>query len=163
MRRVALAIGLVVTVIGCSSAGSNGPQAPELTDAFPCGFGFYLSDAEQSAGLFISYVDFEGARAGEVIDSARLPGDGWRAEYQTGTDLFANWCDDVMEPGEPVPVIEEVWRVTGNLEVTGLPAAGQCGRATAELTDIEADNGDGDTISLGDYSVVNDSWGCFAG
>jgi hypothetical protein len=85
------------------------------------------------------------------------------SELQFGADLFANWCDDVLEPGEPEPVTDEVWRVSGTLDITSLPAAGECGPAEGTLIGAVARTEDGDEIVLGDLDLQNDSWGCFAG
>jgi hypothetical protein len=156
-------IGLCLTLAACSAIGSTDTPTPELTEEYGCGYGFYVGSADQTAGLFLQYEDFEGAQSGEVAVSSQIPGGSWNAELRFGADLFSNWCDDVIEPGEPEVVVEETWEVSGHVEIVDLPGAGQCGPATAELSGLTARNGDGDVIPLGDYEVQNESWGCLAG
>jgi hypothetical protein len=92
----------------------------------------------------------------------RLPTEGWNAELRFGADLFANRCDDVMEPGEPEPVVDEVWQVSGDLELIELPA-GECGPARGMLREGMAHSEDGENIALGTLDLSNETWGCFAG
>jgi hypothetical protein len=104
-----------------------------------------------------------GAMAGDVVETADLPSESWRAVLDEGSDLFANWCDDVLEPDEPTPEVVETWEVSGSIEVLSLPEAGQCGPATARFTDLVATDSQGATMSLGDLEVTNEAWGCLAG
>lgn len=150
---------LVLAACGLSPVES----APELTETHHCGYGFYIGDVDQTWALKITYQDFEAAQAGEVPQESALSDETWSAELEAGQDLFANWCDDVLEPDEPTPEVREVWGVSGDIEVTGLPDPGVCGPATANLTSLEASNDNGDVISLGDLDVGNEFWGCFAG
>lgn len=161
MRRTLAGIAVVLSVTACTGSGSRTPDPPELSEVYGCGHGFYLGTPDQTAGLFlISQSGF-----GEEVPAGRhqLPSDAWVSELQFGADLFANWCDDVMEPGEPEPVTDEVWQVSGTLDITSLPTPGECGPATGTLTGAVARNDIGDEIPLGDIELVNDSWGCFAG
>ncbi len=153
---------LALTACG-GPTSSPGDSAPDLTEAHHCGYGFYVGDVDQNWALKITYRDFEAAQAGEVPRESALADDTWSAELEAGRDLFANWCDDVLEPDEPTPEVEEVWEVSGDIEVTGLPDPGGCGPATANLIGLEARNDNGDVISLGDLDVGNEFWGCFAG
>lgn len=163
MRIRTIVIALGVAAVACAPAGSTGPESPDLDEEHGCGYGFYLGNASQTAGLLLDYVDRAGAGVGDVVKSARLSDRAWQAELRFGSDLFANWCDDVIEPEEPEPVIDEVWRVSGQIHVTGLPPAGRCGPASATLSDLVARNAEGEVISLGDLEVENEAWGCFAG
>jgi hypothetical protein len=161
--RISTIIALGVAAVACAPAGSTGPGSPDLSEEYGCGYGFYLGNASQTAGLLLNYVDFAEAGVGDVVRSAQLTDRAWQAELRFGSDLFANWCDDVIEPGEPEPVIDEVWRVSGQIDVTGLPPAGQCGPASATLSGLTARNAEGEVIPLGDLEVENQAWGCFAG
>lgn len=150
---------MVISFVACSgSAGAPGP--PELTQAYGCGHGFYLGDEPQSVGLFI----WSDAGYGESMHTGTygLPADGWTAELRFGTDLFANWCDDVVEPGEPEPIVNEIWEVGGVFELIELPA-GECGPARGTLVEGTARAGDGEEIALGNVELSNETWGCFAG
>lgn len=155
---------LMAAVVALGACGeTSSPSPPQLTEPHHCGYGFYIGDVDQAWALKITYQDFEAAQAGEVPSESELSGDTWSAKLEAGQDLFANWCDDVLEPGEPTPEVREVWEVSGDIEVTGLPEPGECGPATAHLTGLEARNDDGDVIALGDLDVGNEFWGCFAG
>lgn len=161
MKHAIVGIALIVSVAACTPGSAETTDPPQLTDEYGCGHGFYLGAPDQTAGLFlISQSGF-----GESIPTGthQLPSDDWVSELQFGADLFANWCDDVLEPGEPEQVTDEVWRVSGTLEITALPVAGECGLATGTLTGAVARTESGDEIVLGDIDLQNDSWGCFAG
>ncbi|HUG08511.1 MAG TPA: hypothetical protein VMP13_06415 [Acidimicrobiia bacterium] len=162
MKATLVCLGLFLVTVGCSQDTSAPTQTPELTEEHGCGIGFYLGNRDQTAGLFITFNDFEAAQSGDVPESS-LEDDVWRAELQFGSDPFATWCDDVLEPGEPIPEIDETWTVTGTIEITELPPAGDCGPAAARLMSLEAQGEDGETLTLGDFEVANGFWGCFAG
>ncbi len=154
----------ILCALALAACGSSpGEAAPELTEAHHCGYGFYVGAVDQNWALKITYQDFEAAQAGEVPRESALSDDAWSAQLEAGKDLFANWCDDVLEPDEPTPEVDDIWEVSGDIEVTGLPNPGGCGPATAKLTGLEARSDDGDVISLGDLDVRNEFWGCFAG
>ena len=156
VRKLVLA---AVVLAGCAGAAST---PPDLTDAYGCGHGFYLGTSDQTAGLFLlTNLDMtEGATASGTF---QVPGDEWTGELTFGRDLFSNWCDDVIEPGEPEPVVEETWPVEGVLQVVSLPPGAQCGEARARLQQAVAIGSDGRRLDLGDIDLVNESWGCFAG
>lgn len=152
-----------MALAACSGLGSESPDPPEFSQQHDCGYGFYAGTEDETAGLFIDFTDFEAAQAGEVPDMAQLSTGSWQADLQFGADLFANWCDDVLEPDEPTPEVEEVWEVTGTIEIMELPSAGECGPATGRLTDVVAHGPDDETLVLGELDVTNEFWGCFAG
>ena len=162
MRKGILLIGALVALSACSSGGDTGPEPVELTEEYGCGFGFYASNEDQTTGLVLTYQDFDGAWAGNVSRSGQIDA-AWDAQLQFGTDLFANWCDDVLEPDEPTPEVESSWTLTGEIEVTDLPAAGQCGEAVASLHDVTAHGPVDQVLELGDLTITNTAWGCFAG
>ena len=162
MRKGIVLFGVLVALTACSGDDESGPEQVELTEEYACGFGFYAGNQDQTTGLMISYRDFDGAWAGTVARSGQLDA-AWDADLQFGTDLFANWCDDVLEEGEPTPEVEAAWSVSGQMEVTELPPAGQCGQAVARLTDLVATGPADQTLDLGDLTITNTAWGCFAG
>ena len=161
MKRALVGLVLTLLVAACTADGGVTTDPPELTDAYGCGHGFYLGAPDQSAGLFL--ISQNGFGDEVPAGTHQLPSEAWVSELQFGTDLFANWCDDVMEPGEPEPVTEEIWLVSGRLEISSLPAPGECGPASGSLTGAVARNEAGEEIPLGDIDLTNDSWGCFAG
>lgn len=163
MRKTTIALSLLLVATACGPEPSASPEPPPLTEQYGCGFGFYLGSSDETAGLFVHFEDFEAAQAGQVPPSSELAGEAWRAQLQFGSDLFANWCDDVLEPDESTPEIDETWDVTGTIDIIDLADPGGCGPATARLGDVEARSPDGEVATLGDFDVVNEFWGCFAG
>lgn len=164
MRTASVVISLILVTTACGPTASNPPEAPQLTEEYGCGFGFYLGNVDQTAGLFIALSDFDVGQSGDVPESSSLSDDIWRSQLQFGADLFANWCDDVIEPGEPEPEITETWNVSGTIEILELPEPGTCGPARALLADVEAHSPDDDEVlALGDFDAENGFWGCFAG
>ena len=81
------------------------------------------------------------------------------AEVQFGTDLMANWCDDVVETDEPEARVDERWTIVGGTVTITLRRA----RATGELRDIVARTADGREYPLGNATITNTAWGQFAG
>lgn len=152
---------IVLAVVACSGEGATGPEPKQLTEDYGCGYGFYVSDEEQSVGLFVEYTDFVGAENGVVVNGSL--GDAWHADLRFGQDLFANWCDDVLEEGEPIPRVDESWTVEGEIEVLERPPANTCGPARAMVTGLVATSPGGDNWVLGDSEISNEFWGCFAG
>lgn len=153
----------LIVLAGCGTWDGGPGEPPRLTEAHDCGYGFYLGNVDQTRALKITFQDFEAAQAGEVPEQSALSDDVWSAELEGGQDLFANWCDDVLEPDEPTPEVREVWQVSGAIEIAELPPAGECGPAAATLTGLEAHNDEGEIISLGDLEIENEFWGCIAG
>jgi hypothetical protein len=163
MRRASIGLSLCIVLAGCAWGGTEGQGAPNLTEQYDCGFGFYAGNTDQTVGLIITYADFAAAQNGNVPETSQLTDEVWQAELQFGSDLFSNWCDDVLEPFEPTPEVTETWHVSGKIEIVELPSAGQGGAATALLTGMAAQGPDGETLSLDDMEIVNEFWGTFAG
>lgn len=163
MKLGAMLVTAAVMTTGCATGQPSATPAPDLTVSHGCGYGFWVGDESQNARLMLEYADYDGASSGDVLETSQLTDPVWRAELDFGRDLFANWCDDVVEPGEPTPVVNELWRVSGSIDITMLPPAGECGPASANLTGAVARNADGEEIPLGDIELANESWGCFAG
>jgi hypothetical protein len=83
------------------------------------------------------------------------------AEVQMGSDLFANWCDDVMEEGEPIPVVDSVWSVvTGTLTVA---EADSPNARQGVLEDVVIESPAGDRVEIAAIVVTNDGYGLFVG
>lgn len=162
MKRTLLALVAMALIAGCGSDDGGATPTPELTEQYACGYGFYASNPEQTVGLFIEFSDFEAARNGDIPETSQLDEDTWNARLEFGTDLFANWCDDVLEPGEPTPEVGETWQLSGTIEIDELPASGQ-GRAAATLTGVEAYGPNNELIAFDVFQVENEFWGTFAG
>jgi hypothetical protein len=162
MKRALIVLVAMVLVAGCGSEDDEGTPAPELTEQYSCGYGFYASNSEQTVGLLIEFSDFEAARNGDVPEISQLDEGTWNARLEFGTDLFANWCDDVLEPGEPTPEVGETWQVSGTIEIDELPESGQ-GLASATLTGVEANGPNNELIAFDVFEIENQFWGTFAG
>jgi len=164
MKRSVLSLailGVLLTSCGATAEPDNAEIASqaELTEFWGCGFGFAASNVEQTVALFVYSTDQA------PMPPVSFPDETWDARLVLGEDLLANHCDDVLEEGEPVPVIEEEWAVNaGTLEFED-PDAGICGApgpVTGSFTGLTAGN-DSSTVDLGDLEVVNVSFGCLAG
>ena len=128
-----------------------------LEGEYGCGYGFAIANAGQTVAMVVSFVDIDwetGPQMG-THDLADLDGTVW-----FGTDLMANWCDDVIEVGEPEPAIDEAWTiVSGTLEVSQTDSR----LALGTFTDVVAVDPDGREHALGDVEIANGMWGFFAG
>lgn len=144
--------------------GAEVPASPTLdptalTVSHPCGTGFQIGTPDQRAGLFIR-PDADGAN---VSGTHSLADGAWRGTIRLGSDLFANWCDDVLEPDEPRSEVVEEWAVVeGTIEVT-VPPEGQWEPATLTATGLVAERPDGQRVPLGDLTIGNESYGFAAG
>lgn len=138
--------------------------AADFTEVYGCGFGFWASDIDQTAGIFVEFNDFEAANAGQVPPVGAVPSVIWSGRVHVGTDLFANWCDDVVEPGEPESVVAESWQIVdAGIAIEGTPPVQTVGALTATLTGVTLESPGGEQFVLGDLTLTNDSWGAFAG
>ena len=163
MRRALIAVIGLSLLAACGTNGEASAPSPELTEQYACGYGFYASNGDQTVGLFIDVADFEAAANGGLPATSQLEDGTWRAELRFGTDLFANWCDDVLEPGEPTPDLDETWQLTGTIEIKQLPPPGQGGPASATLSELEARGPDNELIAFDNFDIQNEFWGTFAG
>jgi hypothetical protein len=140
-------------------------EAAALVDDHGCGYGFAKGNEDQTLALIISSEGGFGTGGPDVSEPVELPSPDWSASIHTGVDLFANWCDDVIEPDEPTPITDETWTlVGGTLTVTsGTPADCDGEPVTATLTGAVAESPDGEQVNLDDIELANTGWGCFAG
>ncbi len=128
-----------------------------LDDEYGCGYGFALSDSDQTVSMVARFVDVDWETGPEpgVHDLADLDG-----VVYFGADLMANWCDDVIEVGEPEPVVDDSWQIVGG-SLTFTPTDNRL--AVGVFTDVVAVDADGHEHHLGDVEVSNGMWGFFAG
>lgn len=138
-------------------------SAVPLADDYGCGLGFSVASADQHFALLFS-PEIEGAGTPAGVS---LPDADWAATLVVGRDLMSNWCDDVVEPGEPEPVVYARWSVTvGSLAFD--PPLDQTGRCDgtdvrAAVTGLRATRADGSEIEIADRTIFNSAYGCFAG
>lgn len=159
MKRLSI---ILVLVAACGTTSGVGDIADidTLTETYGCGTGFWVGNPEQTTALRLAFRS-----ADEQPESVSLPHPDWTAELVDGRDLYANWCDDVIEEGEPEPRHVRVLPViSGELEIVGEPPAPfEGGTLALRATDLVIDIGDGETRVLGDIEIENPSWGFFAG
>ncbi len=166
MRILLLSLLLAAcTYPGVETTPIGAPDLSEVTESYPCGYGFQAGSPDQTVGVFLYRTDFPQTAAEGALVELDLPNGDWVAVVAQGSNLFANWCDDVMEPGEPTPYrAAEHTIIAGHLRVTSEQPPTDCGGVpvTAELTDLVIEV-DGQRVDLGDLTITNDGWGCFAG
>ncbi|MEX1286784.1 MAG: hypothetical protein AB1Z57_02485 [Acidimicrobiia bacterium] len=154
----------IVSVI--VSACASGPDAADridastLTESWPCGYGFAVSDVGQTVAVKVYAMADEAPPA-----PGSLPHPGWEAVLEVGTDLMAGHCDDVYEEGEPIPHVEERMELSAtSFSYADSAAAGECPSVVrAEFAGMTATTADGVVVEIGDLTVTNDAFGCFAG
>ncbi len=134
-------------------------HVPDAVDKFmttdhACGYGFSAASPDQSVAFQV-YFDPSGDPYSGTYDLA----DATVAAVNFGADLMANWCDDVLEPDEPEPRVDERWTITGG--TVTITIEGQ--RATGEFRDIMALTPDDVEYPLGNATIVNEGWGVIAG
>lgn len=159
-----LLIAALSALSACSSfpSGSPGSDLPDLetlTEEWGCGFGFWVSDPDQTASLRIAYI------GNGRPSSATLPSPDWDVQLIEGTDLFANWCDDVLEEGEPTPeILRELPVARGALEIVGEPPEPFSGAPlTVRASGLAVELPSGDVAPLGDIVITNEAFGFMAG
>lgn len=165
MMRRSVALSLALLIAACSwngDAGSVGDIArlDDLTEAYGCGHGFWAGNPAQTTALRFQYLGDDGQAS-----DAELPSDRWSVEMLDGQNLYANWCDDVIEPGEPEPlVVRRLPVVAGSLMVIGEPPAPfEGGALTLRADGLVVETPDGERIELGDITIENPAYGFFAG
>jgi hypothetical protein len=134
-----------------------------LTEDWGCGYGFAAGNPEQTVGLVIQLSERLAVDQGRLPAHTDLAGDSWDAVLREGEHLFANWCNDVIIDPQ-ADVSAELPVVEGTLEITSGRLGQQCPLTVeAQLTGVVALGEDGQRVDVGDLTVGNESWGCFAG
>lgn len=160
---IAAAAVLVSARGGTTTLNADQPDLATM-DEYGCGYGFWLGSPDGEVAVRIAAADGSVVAGGPPQETS-LPHDAWDATLLVGQDLYANWCDDVIEAGEPEPVVIEQWPLTaGTITLHGTVPADTCPyEARATVTGLEATRPHGTIVELGDRDVTNDAWGCFAG
>ena len=164
MRHSLITILLLGLLTACGGSPSTDigevGDIDELTETWGCGHGFWVGNPEQTTALRFHYLGDDGRAVG-----AELPSDLWQVQLLDGQDLYANWCDDVMEPGEPEPLVVRTLEVVrGSLDVVGEPPAPfEGGVLGLRAEGLALETPDGEIVELGDIEIENPSYGFFAG
>ena len=160
MLAALLALAACGSVLPESLTETDLPEPAVLTQEWGCGLGFWLSDADQTVTLRLTYTG-----EGSPPATTDLPSPLWDARLILGTDLYANWCDDVIEAGEPTPI--EHWVVPvvgGRIEVEGeAPEPFSGGELRFAARDLVVELPDGTRVRWGDAVGRNPNWGFMAG
>jgi hypothetical protein len=136
-------------------------QKADLSMSWGCGLGFTLSTSDQRVALYLSPTDHESVPSPPVS----FPDDAWQASVAVGKNLMVNHCDDVLEGWEPEAVFAAEWPVisaTLEFEPPDTASCGGTGPVEADLTGVVVETPEG-PVDLGDLTVVNEAYGCFAG
>jgi hypothetical protein len=136
-------------------------QEADLSMSWGCGLGFTLSSSDQRVAMHLTPNDYETVPS----SPADFPNGAWQAWVLIGKNLMVNHCDDVLEGWEPEVVFAAEWPVvSGTLEFEPPESAscGATGPVEATLTGIVVETPEC-PVDLGDLTVVNDAYGCFAG
>ncbi len=129
-----------------------------LTIDYGCGFGFAKGSVDQRLALRIRSNDFGSGSGPDVAVPITLPDPGWTVEVVNGTNLFSNWCSDVIQPSDPSPVTIQTWAVIGG--TLTIDEQSPDGFATGSLTGAIAESPTGIRVDLDDIELSNDCWGC---
>lgn len=164
----ALAVGLAGCGVGLSGTGQNptgeevaGRLTTEAPRDWACGHAFTVGTPDQAVRLSL-WFDGSPTRAVPEPGTEELGGD-WTGELVAGSDLFAQWCDDVVTPDEPEVVEAATWEVDGTLTWELEDGDGQCPSvATATLTDASV-TVDEEAVPTADVEFRNEYFGCVAG
>ncbi len=130
----------------------------ELVEDWGCGFGFNKGSADQTLGLQIFFVGEWTDDGPDISTPVDISGEDWEAIVYVGKDLFADWCDDVLEEGELLPTIDAEYRVVAGTIVGQVDGWMATGTLTGAVVNV-----DGQEVALPDLDLRNDDWGFFAG
>lgn len=159
---------ILYTLVGTVACGSiipatytaeQLPRMDEFTEEWGCGFGFYISDAEQTRTVRVTFIG-----DGDPTD-VDLPHPDWEARLVEGTNLYANWCNDFIDETQPQPIIH--WEhpiVEGSLSIMGEPPEPfSGGELTLGATNLVVELPSGARAALGDVEITNPNYGFLAG
>jgi hypothetical protein len=136
-------------------------QEADLSMSWGCGLGFTLSSPDQRVAMHLTPNDYETVPS----SPADFPNGAWQAWVLIGKNLMVNHCDDVLEGWEPEVVFAAEWPVVSGILEFEPPESASCGATgpvEATLTGIVVETPEG-PVDLGDLTVVNEAYGCFAG
>ncbi len=140
-----------------------------LTESWGCGYAFNQSDEDQTVAIAVSYQGDGGtfddplADASLPLEEIALPDPAWSVQYRTGSNLYANHCDDVIEASEPTPEVVDAWDATAGMLIINDHDTAGTSSTIAVLTDATFTGPDGDEISIPEIALENTGWGMFAG
>lgn len=136
-------------------------EEADFNTSWGCGLGFTISTGDQRVALYLVPADYDTIPDPPVS----FPADDWEAHVVLGKNLMVNHCDDVIEGWEPEPEIAASWPIASGLLDFDAPNTEPCGSGSpviATLTQVVVDTPQG-PVKMGDLTIVNDAYGCFAG
>lgn len=133
----------------------------DLTESWPCGIGFAISDPSQHVAVQIYVNDADIATESPVT----FPSLGWDANVVIGNHLMSNHCNDAVESWTATREETGRWQIVGGVLHFAPRVNDPCGGSntvTGILRDGVVDTPTG-LVALPDLHIVNRAFGCFAG
>lgn len=135
-------------------------RSADLALSWECGLGFTISTEDQRVAVMLHPSDDGTA----PLPPVSFPNGRWTAQVVVGKHLLANNCDDVVEGWEPVAHVARRWPIVAG-ELDFAPPEEPCAGsrpiiANAQGLVVETPKG---LIELGDLTIANSAYGCFAG
>ena len=140
-------------------------SADRFVDHYGCGHGFAIGSDGQDLGLTIHFAGDYSEGGPDVSSPVEWPNADWVGEVWVGSDLFSNWCNDMVLETDPVPAIAQSWTIVHGVLNVSTTSGVDCDgtTVTGELTDAVLRSEAGEELALDTLSLRNDAWGCFAG
>ena len=133
----------------------------DLTESWPCGIGFAISDRQQRVAVQLYATDSDLATESPIA----LPSAGWTADLVVGNHLMSNHCNDAIETWTADRRETARWDIVDGVLDFAPRSNDACSGAnpvTGILRNAVVDS-PGGPIVLPDLHVVNRAFGCFAG
>ncbi len=126
------------------------PISDVVNQPYGCGYGFWTATPGQGVALRLGFDEPPGVGTFDVADLDT-------AELLIGSNLMANWCNDVAL--EPAASVRETWPITSGTLAIRIDEF----IATATITGLVATTPDGEQIALGDAVISNSEWAMITG
>ena len=166
MRSATTLVVAALVAASCTSSTSTSTLLPQtvptpvnartLTEIYPCGWGFWLSNPDETVGLFFSPPRRRPPR--NPASGLRISGLECSASGRTFLPTGAQ-AGSINFPGS-LPLSGRL--LLEPLEVLTLPEGGR-GTATAVASNIVVESPDGSSrVTLGHFDLTNPRWGILA-
>jgi hypothetical protein len=131
---------------------------PKTSEEYPCRYGFNLGTRDQTMALHAAWR----GDGDEVPVEADLPHPEWDVVLLHGTNLFENWCNDVVMQ-TPQRNVESTWTgVAGRITLKSPPSQGdEYSEVTGTIRGLVVEDEDGQQYLVDDVTIENTNWGCF--
>lgn len=137
-----------------------------LIHVYSCSFFVSRGNADGTVRLQIRVdPDEDTGLAPGMASVGRVPDRYWGGSVYFGSDLFAFYCQDVIDSDAPQSVVTATWEIVdGTLDIVSL-SRGERGYCHAHLaaSGLVARAADGRLVDVGDFEFFNEAWGHFPG